>query len=91
MAKHTVTMNIHKDKFGDGFSLFTTEVSEYGYALVGPTEVTFEVPDDFDPRLQQIKALQAQQRQAAADFEKLCTDIKRQISELSAIEYVAAV
>lgn len=89
--KHTVTMHIHKDRYGNTFSLSITDLSKYGYALVGPTEVTFEVPDDFDPRPQQIAALQAKQRQAAADFETLCTDIKRQISELSAIEYVAAV
>ena len=55
--------------------------------LIKPHALVVEIPDDFDPRAGQIDALKAQQRQAAAEFQKLCTDIKRQISELEAIEY----
>jgi len=89
--KHTVTMHIHLDEYSKAFVIYRCDMSKHDAIYVAPVEVTFEVPDDFDPRPQKIKALQAKQRQAAADFEKLCTDIKRQISELSAIECVAAV
>ena len=54
--------------------------------LIAPHEFEVEVPDNFDPRPQQIKELQAQQKKAAADFAKLCTDIARQISELTCLE-----
>jgi hypothetical protein len=87
--KHTITMQIHKCKHSSDFCLMSTDMSEYGYVLVGPTDVSFEVPDDFDPRPQQIKALEEKQRQAAAAFYALTTDIKRQISELQSLEMTA--
>ena len=59
------------------------------YVVVKQQEIEIEVPDDFDPRPAQIKALEAQQQKARADFEKLCTDIQRQISELQALEHTA--
>lgn len=89
--KHTVTMLIHQYKYGPGFLLMGCDMTEYGYVLVGSTEVNFEVPDNWDPRPAQIAALQEKQRAAGAAFATLTIEISRQISELSAIEYVAAV
>ena len=57
--------------------------------FVVAVDVEFEVPDDFDPRPAQIKALQEKQTKAAADFHALQTDIMRQINELQALEMTA--
>lgn len=57
------------------------------YVVVKEHSFEVEVPDDFDPRPEMIKALQAKQQKARADFEKLCTDIQRQISEWQALEF----
>ena len=54
--------------------------------IVCEHSIEVEVPDDFDPRPELIKGLQEQQQKARADFEKLCTDIQRQISELTCLE-----
>ena len=54
--------------------------------FVSEQTVTVEVPADFDPRPQMVAALEAQKRQAAAEYHKLVTDINRQINELQAIE-----
>lgn len=47
--------------------------------------IEIEVPDDFDPRPGLIAALKEKERKARADFEALCTDIRRQISQYEAI------
>ena len=55
----------------------TVTVSEHSFEV--------EVPDDFDPRAGLITAIKAKQKKAAADFEALCTDIQRQISQYEAL------
>jgi hypothetical protein len=45
-----------------------------------------EVPDNFDPRPQQIEALQAEKKKLHADFSARCMQIERQISELTCLE-----
>ena len=62
-----------------------------GYTPVKPYSIEVEIADDFDPRLGQIESLKEKQREAGAAFAALTTEINKQISELEAIEYVAAV
>lgn len=65
------------------------EYTEAGYVTVCPHTIEYEVPDDFDPRPAQIKQLEEKQREAAAAFHALTTEINRQISELQALEFTA--
>jgi hypothetical protein len=51
--------------------------------------MTFEKPDDFDPRAKFIEELKEQERALNAEFAKRVTDIRRQISELTALEFTA--
>ena len=67
---------------------FRTEMD--GYAFIGECELTFEMPEGFDPNAKKVEALKAQKKKAMADFQALVTDIDRQISELTAIEFVDA-
>ena len=60
-----------------------------GLIFVVAVDVEFEVPDDFDPRPEQIKALQQKQTEAAAAFHAMNTEIMRQINELQAVEMAA--
>jgi len=50
-------------------------------------DVDFDIPDDFDTRPIQIKALKERQKQAAAAFQTMTTEINRQISQLQAISF----
>lgn len=50
---------------------------------------TVEVPDDFDPRPQQVAALEAEKQEARAEFQERITEIDRQIQSLLAIEGAA--
>ena len=99
MTKQTKTVSVnafvyyekpHKweeDQSGITFSNFDySSVCLYGKVLVNSQVITLEIPVNFDPRPQMIQALEAEQRKAMADFEKLNTDILRQISQLQALE-----
>ena len=52
---------------------------------VGEQEIEIEVPDNYDPRAQQIEALEKQKQKAIADCEKTFTDINNRINNLKAI------
>jgi len=54
---------------------------------VGEQEIELEVPDNYDPRPQQIAALEEQKRKAMAEFQKTVDDINERISKLQAITY----
>ena len=56
---------------------------------VSEQEVEIEVPDNYDPRAQQIAALEKQKQKVMADFQKTVTDINDRISKLQALEYTA--
>lgn len=60
-------------------------MSEYGYTTVMPHSFEVEIPDSFDPRVEQVKALQAEKIKLMADFKARRTQIERKISELTAI------
>ena len=60
-----------------------------GRVFVKEHTITVEVPDDFDPRPQQVAALEAEKQKARAEFQKRITEIDRQIQSLLAIEGAA--
>lgn len=57
-----------------------------GRVFVKEHLTTVEVPDDFDPRPQQVAALEAEKQKARAKFQARITEIDRQIQSLMAIE-----
>lgn len=83
------------------FYFFDSQTGEYDFwnfrpytedgrrIVLAEKEIEFEIPDDFDPRPLQIKELEKKQQEAAAAFHALTTEIKRQISELQALEFAA--
>jgi hypothetical protein len=56
---------------------------------VGEQEIEVDVPDNYDPRAQQIAALEKHKQKVMADYQKMVTDINEKISKLQAIEYTA--
>jgi len=57
--------------------------------LVGEQEVELDIPDNYDPRAQQIAALVASKQELMADYQKSITSINNKISKLQALEYTA--
>jgi hypothetical protein len=56
---------------------------------VGEQEIEIEVPDNYDPRAQQIAALEKEKRKVMADYQKKVTEFNDRISKLQALEYTA--
>ncbi len=91
--KHTIKgyityeKSVYDEKPSINFYTFKPDSKTWpNTVIVGEHSIEVEVPDDFDPRPELIKGLQERQKKARADFEQLCTDIQRQISELQALE-----
>ena len=56
---------------------------------VGEQEIEIEVPDNYDPRAQQIAALEKHKQKVMADFQRSVDGINEKISKLQALEYTA--
>lgn len=87
--KKTIKCYLHYNtsKYTPGFQVWPGEMtSATDLIFAVAVDVEFEVPDDFDPRPAQIKALQKKQTEAAAAFHAMNTEIMRQINELQALE-----
>lgn len=74
-----------------GFRLYSFDPSHYssGTVLAARQMVEVEVPDNFDPRPQMVKALEAEKEKARADFSKRVMEIDKRINELMALEHTA--
>jgi hypothetical protein len=53
---------------------------------VGEQEIEIEVPDNYDPRAQQIAALEALKQKVMADYHKSVMEINERIGKLLALE-----
>lgn len=76
----------------DGHRLifFTMEdLSTQGYVNVCPFLMEFDLPEGWDPRAQQIEALENKKAQLRRVFAKEMMDIDTAISRLQAIEHTA--
>jgi len=72
------------------YEIFSMKFSDDDHrTYVGEQEIEVDVPDNYDPRAQQIAALEKQKQKVMADFQKTVNDINEKISKLQAIEYTA--
>jgi len=85
--KHTITGFISYEKpyfkSEHGFSFYRCKGENVGEVTVMPLSIEFDVPDDFDPRPELIKALDEKQRAADAAYAALTTEINRQTTEIN--------
>jgi hypothetical protein len=92
--KTTITVHLHYRKYDfdekGTFELFSFVLADSdGRTYIGPREVEVDVPEDYDPRAQQIAALEKHKQKVMADFQKTVTEINARISNLQALEYTA--
>jgi hypothetical protein len=68
------------------YDIFSVKLDDSEHrAYIGEQEIEIEIPDDFDPRAQQIAALEKEKQKVMADFTKTVTDINVRINNLKAI------
>lgn len=92
--KVKLTAHIHYQKYPweeeGSFQLFSCKLDDTeSRTYVGEQKVEVEVPDNYDPRAQQIEALEKYKRKVMADFQKTVDEINERISKLQAITYTA--
>ena len=88
--KIKTTVHIHYSKCSweeaHEYLVFSHKMSDTDYrAHICEQEIEIEVPDDFDPRAQQIAALEAQKKKVMAQYQKTVTEITERINKLQAI------
>jgi len=60
------------------------------WVVVAPHQITLGLPEGFDPRFDQIKALEQAKHDLQAKFAATITEINSRISKLQAITFEAA-
>jgi hypothetical protein len=92
--KIKTTAHIHHSTWmfeGRGkFQIFPCKLEDDAHrTYVGEQEIEIEVPDKYDPRSQQIAALEKQKQKVMAEYQKTVTEINDRINKLQAIEHTA--
>jgi hypothetical protein len=100
MSKHTINGHIYwqMNKYLEApritFSEYDKrqweEDSRDGCVHIKEHSFEVEVPDDFDPRPQQVAALDAEIKKTRAEMHRRINDLQEQKARLLAIEYVEA-
>lgn len=71
---------------GHGFVLAMYPLESCGYITVGEQVFEVDVPDNFDPRQQQIEILEKEKTRISAAFHIRCIEIQEQINRLYALD-----
>ena len=90
--KTTVHIHYEQHEWEDkgNYLICSVKFDDTSYrAYVCEHEIEIEVPNNFDPRAQQIEALEKQRQKVMADYQKTVTEINNRISKLQALEYTA--
>jgi len=92
--KSTTTIHLHFQKYSwqkEGkFQVFSCQLDDTeDRTYVGPQDIEIDVPEDYDPRAQQIAALEAIKQKVMADYQISVMGINDRISKLQALEYTA--
>jgi hypothetical protein len=69
------------------FLPFPNQFQSDDCTFVCEQEIEMDIPDNYDPRKQQIVALKEKRQKVMADFQKSIEAINDQISKLNALEY----
>ena len=70
------------------FQVFYCQLDDSEYrTYVGEQEVEIEIPEDYDPRAQQVAALEALKQKVMADYHTSVLESNDRISKLQALEY----
>jgi len=68
------------------YQFFTSDMSAYGYMLVGPQEVTFTIPDDFNDIAAEVKLLEGRKSRLVDKFNADIAPINERLQDLKCLE-----
>lgn len=85
--KITIKCLVHQSVHGESFNVFMTDMSEYGFVVVGEAELEYDVPDDFNPTAAKIATLEKKLGVMSDEYQRNVAAIRGQISDLQCIEH----
>ena len=90
MSTVKITGHVYELRFRwDAASTFlvmsSKNMGDDSYTYVGPVEIDYEIPADYNPTAQKIAALQAKREAAGREFAATVKAIDEQISKLQAL------
>jgi hypothetical protein len=88
--KTTIHIHYSKHEWEDKgqYLVFSCKLDDNNYRVhVCEQEIEIEVPDDFDPRAQQIAALEDEKKRVMAEYQMSVKRIQDRINKLQAIEH----
>jgi hypothetical protein len=90
--KIKLTAHIHYQKYSwdekGEYQIWFAKMDDADHRVyVGEQEVEIDVPDNYDPRAQQVAALEKYKQKVMADYQKTVDEINERISNLQAITY----
>jgi len=90
MIKKIQAHVLYRRDYGDDrdFSISRFEMPNHGYITVCSKEFEIDVPDEFDPRQQQLEILRKERDRINAEFAIRVKQIDDEINKLIALEYV---
>lgn len=89
IAAHVHYLKFHWEEKGE-YELFSVKFADDEHRVyIGEQMVEIDVPDNYDPRAQQIAALQNEKQKLMAKTQNEITEIDSKISNLQALEYTA--
>lgn len=92
--KIKITAHIHYVKYNfeevGEYQIYSCQLDDAEHrTYVCERKIEVDVPDNYDPRAQQIAALEKQKQKVMADFQESVAEINERISNLQALEYTA--
>ena len=82
------TVYLHLSQYSEGYDYYMCDMSEFGNVLVASKEieVSFDIPDDFNPTTAKIDLLKAEKQRIQAEAHLRAENIEEQIQSLLCIE-----
>lgn len=87
LTAHIHYRKYHWDAKGEYQILYAALPDDETLSYICKQTVEVEVPDNYDPRAQQVAALEKQKQKIMADYQVMVEEINNRISKLQALEY----
>ena len=87
LTAHIHFRKYHWDEKGEYQILYVALPDDETLTYICAQEVEVEIPDNYDPRAQQVAALEKQKQKIMADYQVMVEEINNRISKLQALEY----
>ena len=89
LTAHIHFRKYHWDEKGEYQILYVALPDDETLTYICAQEVEVEIPDNYDPRAQQVAALEKRKQKVMADYQTMVAEINNRISKLQALEYTA--